>query len=282
MKFKINHVTEYSFDSEVFLEPHYLRLRPQKTPYLEVLDFSLKIKSKPAGYRSIQDEESNHVDFCWFDGLTQKLSISTQSVVEVRDHNPFDFIVHPVLFKTVPFEYDDRQKKLLPATLEKMSVPADLERYAADVLDVSQFDSVQFVINLTRKIHEDFKVEYREEGPPMLPSETFQLKAGSCRDLSWMQINLLRHLGFAARFVSGYLYFDMEEPSYELHGWTEVFLPGAGWIGLDPSHGILTGNTHFPVASSAYHQNTMPVSGGFRGTANSKLITQLSIETINE
>jgi transglutaminase-like putative cysteine protease len=95
-----------------------------------------------------------------------------------------------------------------------------------------------------------------------------------------MQINLLRQQGIAAQFVSGYYYFEMEEPSYELHAWVEVFIPGIGWLGLDPSHGILTGNTHFPIVSSAHSENTMPVSGGIRGSATSTLVTELSIEKI--
>jgi transglutaminase-like putative cysteine protease len=115
---------------------------------------------------------------------------------------------------------------------------------------------------LTKQLHDDFKVEYREEGAPLRPDDTFNLKKGSCRDLSWMQINLLRQLGIAARFVSGYYYFDM---AYELRVGGR-FIPGIGWLGLDP-HGIFTGNTHFPIASSAHFENTMPVSGGIRGSA---------------
>jgi transglutaminase-like putative cysteine protease len=129
-------------------------------------------------------------------------------------------------------------------------------------------------------LHDDFKVEYRETGQPFSPNKTFKFKRGSCRDLSWLLISLLRNRGIAARFVSGYFYFDMDEPAYELHAWVEVFLPGNGWLGLDPSHGIFTGNSHFPIVSSAHYENTMPVSGGIRGSATSKLKTQLSIEII--
>jgi transglutaminase-like putative cysteine protease len=95
-----------------------------------------------------------------------------------------------------------------------------------------------------------------------------------------MQIHLLRQQGIAARFVSGYYYFDMDQPQFELHAWLQVYLPGTGWLGLDPSHGILTGNTHFPVVSSAHYEHSMPVSGGIRGSATSQLITQLSIEKL--
>jgi transglutaminase-like putative cysteine protease len=88
------------------------------------------------------------------------------------------------------------------------------------ILKASNFNTIPFLTNLTKQLHDDFKVEYREEGAPLRPDDTFNLKKGSCRDLSWMQINLLRQLGIAARFVSGYYYFDMDEPAYELHGWT--------------------------------------------------------------
>ncbi len=120
----------------------------------------------------------------------------------------------------------------------------------------------------------------RLTGNPHHPNELFRLKTGSCRDFAWMQIQILRNLGFAARFVSGYFYLDAESPEFELHAWIEVFVPGAGWIGLDPSHGILAGNAHIPVASSANYQNTMPVSGTVRGEATSKLKTELQIELV--
>ena len=115
------------------------------------------------------------------------------------------------------------------------------------------------------------------EGRPYHPNKLFQLKSGSCRDLAWMQIQLLRNLGFAGRFVSGYFYLDAENPEFELHAWLEVFIPGAGWIGLDPSHGMLAGDAHIPVASSSNYENTMPVSGSVRGSANSTLKNDLII-----
>jgi transglutaminase-like putative cysteine protease len=95
-----------------------------------------------------------------------------------------------------------------------------------------------------------------------------------------MQIQLLRHLGIAARFVSGYYFIGSENPSHDLHAWVEVYLPGAGWIGFDPSHGSAAGANHIPICSSAYFQNTMPVIGSFRGGASSKMEVLVSIEKI--
>ena len=280
MKFKITHQTDYIFDSEVFLEPHYLRFRPRPTPCIDVLDFSLEIEPQPTGQKLIRDEESNAIDFIWFDGMTTKLSISTTSLLETKPFNPFDFILHPERFNQLPFQYDDLQKTLLFSALQIQPISQALLNYGDNLKTLAHHNTIQYVTQLTKQLHDDFSVVYREDGSPLLPDETFQLKNGSCRDLSWMQIHLLRQQGIAARFVSGYYYFDMDEPEYELHAWVQVFLPGTGWLGLDPSHGILTGNTHFPIAASTHFEHTMPVSGGIRGSASSKLITQLSIEKL--
>lgn len=278
MNFKIVHETTYSFSDEVFLEPHYLRFRPKQTPFIDVTSFSIALKSEPEGHRVIEDEEHNVLDFYWFEKLTNSLTIHVESSLQTKEHNPFNFIIHPNSFNTIPFTYSDQQYQILYASLQKSPLNQELVDYANAILETSRFNTVTFITNLTIQIHKDFVVEYRETGPPLSPDRTFEIKTGSCRDLSWMQINLLRSYGIASRFVSGYFYFDMENPTYELHAWIEVFIPGTGWLGFDPSHGILTGNTHFPVASSAISENTMPVSGGIRGSATSKLVTHLTIE----
>ena len=278
MNYKIIHETTYLFDGDVFLEPHYLRFRPKQTPFIDVTHFSISLKSAPQGHSIIEDEEHNTIDFCWFETLTNRLTIHVESYLETKDHNPFNFIIHPDSFNTLPFTYSEHQYQILFASLQKQALNQELLDYANTVLNAAQCNTVAFVTNLTTQIHQDFIVEYRESGPPMSPNQTFKLKRGSCRDLTWMQINILRNHGIAARFVSGYFYFDMEKPIYELHAWVEVFIPGTGWLGFDPSHGMLTGNTHFSVASSAIAENTMPVSGGIRGSATSQLLTQLTIE----
>jgi len=278
MNFKITHETTYLFSEDVFIEPHYLRFRPKQTAFIDVTSFSIALRSEPEGHRVIEDEEHNVIDFCWFEKLTNRLTIHVESSLQTKEYNPFNFIIHPDSFNTIPFTYSDNQYQILYASLQKPTLAQELVDYANEILEASFFNTITFVTNLTIQIHRDFSVEYREDGPPLSPENTFSIKKGSCRDLSWMQINLLRHFGIAARFVSGYFYFDMDEPTYELHAWIEIFIPGTGWLGFDPSHGILTGNTHFPVASSAISENTMPVSGGIRGSATSQLITNLSIE----
>jgi transglutaminase-like putative cysteine protease len=280
MKFKITHSTAYVFDSEVFLEPHYLRFRPKRTPYAEIVSHELEILPNPIGHRTACDEENNLVDLCWFEGMTEKLTLKAISIIETIPYNPFDFIIQPEQFNKLPFQYNKDQQNVLMASLENEPISKDLLEYGDSIMKASHFNTLQYLSKLTNQLHQDFTVEYREEGSPLPPNDTFKSKKGSCRDLTWMQINLLRHQGLAARFVSGYFYFDMEEPSFELHAWVDVFLPGAGWVGLDPSHGILTGNTHFPIATSAHFGSTMPVSGDIRGSATSKLITELYIDKV--
>jgi transglutaminase-like putative cysteine protease len=278
MNFKIIHETKYLFSDEVFLEPHFLRFRPKHTPFIKLKNFSIVLESKPEGRSVIEDEEHNVIDFCWFEKLTKSFTISVESSLQTKEYNPFNFIIYPDSFNKLPFNYSDHQYQILFAALQKPDIAQELIDYADAILKSSDFNTIAFITNLTTQIHQDFIVEYREDGPPLSPDNTFKIKKGSCRDLSWMQISMLRHFGIAARFVSGYFYFDMDEPTYELHAWTEVFIPGTGWLGFDPSHGILTGNTHFSVASSAIPENTMPVSGGIRGSATSQLITRLTIE----
>ncbi|WP_340677988.1 transglutaminase family protein [Paraglaciecola sp.] len=278
MNFKIIHETTYLFSDDVFLEPHFLRFRPKQTPFIDVTHFSIALKSEPEGHSVIEDEEHNVIDFCWFEELTNCLTISVESSLQTKAFNPFNFIIYPDSFNTLPFTYSEHQYQILYASLQKTELTQQLVDYTQDILVAANFNTITFLTNLTTQIHKDFTVEYREDGPPLSPDNTFKIKRGSCRDLSWLQINLLRNHGIAARFVSGYFYFDMDKPIFELHAWVEVFIPGTGWLGFDPSHGILTGNTHFPVASSAIPENTMPVSGGIRGSATSQLITNLTIE----
>ncbi|TXN37840.1 transglutaminase family protein [Flagellimonas hymeniacidonis] len=281
MKFKIIHETEYEFSEAVFLEPHSMIFRPKNQPHLDLESHLLKLSITPAGISEQLDAEDNFLHFCWFEGMHKKISITSEAVLNSSPHNPFNFLVYPIYFNTIPFSYSDASQVLLHRYLRAETIQEDLVRYGKTILASKNNDTLSFLTELTIAIHTDFIVESREEGSPFEADKTFRLKKGSCRDLVWMQIQLLRNLGIASRFVSGYYYVNVEDPQYELHAWTEVFIPGAGWIGFDPSNGITTSHTHIAVASSSHYENTMPVSGSVRGDATSKLRTTLVIEVVD-
>jgi transglutaminase-like putative cysteine protease len=135
----------------------------------------------------------------------------------------------------------------------------------------SDNETVAFLVALTRQIHRDFILEVRPVGDTLYALTTFNLKRGACRDLAWMQVQMLRAKGIAARFVSGYLYLPDSEGQHDLHAWVEAYLPGAGWLAFDPSHGVVCGSSYVPVSSSFHFENTMAVSGTIRGNAQTEL-----------
>ena len=283
MRYKIIHKTQYAFSNPVFLEPHLLRFRPQVTPFHTVEEFHLETTPKPSGHRQQRDAENNLIDSCWFDGVHDAFSICVESIVDVAAHNPFDFILYSGTALQLPFSYSLEQKKVLQPALQGAAIGDELRQYGQSVLKKAQANTTAFLTQLTQQIQQDFTAIYREVGEPFSPDHTFAGREGSCRDLTWMMIQLLRDFGLAARFVSGYNYIITdEEPSFELHAWVEVFLPGAGWVGYDPTHGIVVGTAHIPVAASSIYENTMPVSGNLRGDASAKLFTDLQIELLTD
>lgn len=278
MRIKIVHETEYSFNKEVFLEPHYLRFKPKSMPFLDLESHRFDISTVPSGISEQLDVEGNVVHFCWFDGMHKNINIKSEAVLKIKPFKPFNFLIYPVSCSIIPFEYPKQIRALLALYLESTKINGALLDYGRGILKTVESNTISFLSQLTTQIHQDFVLETREKGAPFHPDETYEGKTGSCRDLSWMQIQLLRNLGLAARFVSGYYYVDVEDPQYELHAWIEVFVPGAGWIGFDPSNGIATANMHIPVCSSVHYGNTMPVSGSVRGDAQAQLKTNLKIE----
>lgn len=280
MEIQIIHETEYEYTKEVFFEPHYLRFKPRNTPYLQLRDFTLDVWPKPVGISQLFDAESNSVHLCWYNDKYHKLNIKAVSTLTVSDYNPFNFLLWPQGYDNVPFSYSNDLQHILAPYLKAVSLGDYLRRYASEILLNKEAGTITALGKLTVNIHSDFKLETRLSGEPHTPDTTFELKKGSCRDLAWMQIQILRNFGIAARFVSGYYFIDADQPQYELHAWTEVFLPGAGWIGYDPSNGVRTTNRYFPVCSSADYRNTMPVTGTVRGDGNSLLKTRLEIKLV--
>jgi transglutaminase-like putative cysteine protease len=203
-----------------------------------------------------------------------------KSVVDFTEYNPFNFLIHPSEFLQIPFEYSKKDKQLLEAYTQTNTLSKAMKAFLDDILKAVNHQTIDLLTTLTTSIHNEYTLETREEGAPQDIEFTFKQKKGSCRDLVWMQMHLLRSLGIAARFVSGYFYIKADKPQFELHAWLEVYIPGAGWIGFDPSHGMITGCYHIALASSAFYENTMPVSGSIRGKTTTTLKYDLDIKLI--
>ena len=277
---RILHKTSYTFASEVFLEPHVLRLKPKSNSHLRLTSFRTDISPAPAGSSENMDVENNYNQHCWFEDLHGELLIVSESILELKEFNPFQFLIHPGEYNQLPFQYNEIDSSLLGPSLYSGSDLSSMELYVDRIKKNSALKTLPFVTDLLQQIHSDFSVESRETGSPLEPQETFKSKKGSCRDLSWMLVQILRQSGIASRFVSGYFFLSPEDSLFELHAWVEAFIPGAGWIGFDPSHGIMAGSRHIPLASSAYFENTMPVTGTSRGFSVGRLSTRLIMEEI--
>ena len=140
--------------------------------------------------------------------MTKKMAIKLNMIVDTIDFNPFNFILYPNEYFTIPFTYSEKLTKILSPSLEVLNISEPLINYGQKILGDSGSDSLTFLTDLTRQIHTDFSLEYRHTGKPFSSEKTFERKLGSCRDLTWMQIQLLRHLGIASRFISGYYFFS--------------------------------------------------------------------------
>lgn len=278
MRIKISHFTEYSYSSDIFLEPHYLRFKPKITPYNNLESFNITVSPDPAGITELFDADSNLIHFCWFEEMNRRLTVKADSVINLTNFNPLNFILYPDDFNDLPFHYSDKMLGLLGPSLSFDPLEKANISYGELIKEESENKTVDFLLNFTKKMNSDFVLESRKTGQPHNPDITFNMKKGSCRDLAWFQIQVLRYMGIASRFVSGYFFIQAEKPEFELHAWLEAYLPGAGWIGLDPSHGIVTGMSHIPIACSPFYEKTMPVSGTVRGGASSDLITRIDME----
>ncbi|QSE96647.1 transglutaminase family protein [Fulvivirga lutea] len=270
MKLKIKHTTSYLYQDKVFPEPHHLYFYPQNRSYLTVLDHTIEIAPKPDGRAIRLDVENNSYEQCWFNNLTDQLTVNVLMTLEVSELNQFNFLV-------------EEKSKTNHTSAIKLYLEHQLllnEELVSWLEDVENNNPVQFVGALCHKIHKkwDHTTSY---SPDLLdPNSCFNSDAASCRDLAWMMIQMLRHKGYPARFVSGYSY-NPEITGHELHAWVEVWVAGAGWIGIDPSSGLFITELYIPLATSYHPVNTLPVQGSFRGNGTSELQTKVDIDLID-
>ncbi len=270
MRLKIKHFTQYSYTSAVFVEPQYLYMYPSQRPHITLLDYKLEVTPTPSGISIRQDSESNFYHQCWFNDLIDRVEIKMQMEVKVKHINPFDFLVENKKsdYHNTPLEIYLRQE-------EKLNT--HMISWLNEFKNASGENTIAFLSSLCTEINSEWDHTIRYEDHLLSPIECFTSKSGSCRDLSWLLIQLLRNSGFPARFVSGYANNPELEEGHELHAWVEVWLDGSGWLGIDPTAGLFTTEHYIPVATSYLPKSTLPVQGSYRGEATSNLSTEVKI-----
>lgn len=267
----LHHVTEYQYDRPVKLGPQVIRLRPAPHCRSHILSYSLKVEPEGHFINWQQDPFSNYQARLVFPEATTKFKVTVDLVTEMAVYNPFDFFLEPDA-ENFPFKYSAELKKELRPYLGRMR-NATLNKYLKTI-DRSEMRTIDFLVKINQKVQNDISYLIRMEPGVQTPDETLDLKSGSCRDSAWLMVNLLRLCGLAARFVSGYLIQlkpdvkSLDGPSgtevdfTDLHAWCEVYLPGAGWIGIDPTSGLMAGEGHIPVACTPEPSGAAPIEGG--------------------
>ena len=287
----LHHKTHYIYDRPVAHLPHTVRLRPAPHCRTPILSYSQRILPKQHFLNWQQDPFSNYLARLVIPEKTKELLIEVDLVAEMAVYNPFDFSLRPAAEK-FPFTYEEALKKELAPFLETEPPGVLLQDYVKTI-DRSGMATNDFLVYLNRRVCQDVKYLIRLEAGVQSPEQTLQLRSGSCRDSAWLLVNLFRHIGIAARFVSGYLIQltadikALDGPSgpehdfTDLHAWTEVYLPGAGWIGLDATSGLLAGEGHIPLACSPDPTGAAPVEGSVE-KCETKLMHEMKVTRIYE
>jgi transglutaminase-like putative cysteine protease len=267
MRYYISHDIRYSYDRPVFIEPHTVRLRPFSNSVQQVIQFALEIVPEPTGISEHIDHESNNTATVWFDGLHPALSFSMKSEVEVSAVDPYNYIVTHNDFLSLPASYPEGYRQDLQPYLERRYGSLELDEFIRPVIEENGKETIPFIAGLNSHIYGIFDRVMREEGAPMVPVKTIAEGKGACRDLALLFIEGCRAVGLAARFISGYRWSENNNNGKQhLHAWAEVYIPGAGWRGFDPSTGLAAGDRHVAVAAAAEPADAAPISGTFRGT----------------
>lgn len=264
MLFSIVHHTTYTYPCPVRLTPHAIRLRPQTTARQTLLTFDQKVTPGPTRSFHLSDLDGNQVSKLIFESPTDRLNVETRSQVETHVSNPFNFILEPWAV-SLPIDYPTSLRLQLQPYLEESGFDdAIAAQLARDLWGEVEGNTVAFASALCQRIHQQCRYILRETGEPYPPGLTWQQKCGSCRDFAVLFAAACRAAKLAARFVSGYEAGDPNSDAHHLHAWAEVYLPGAGWRGFDPTLGLAVADRHVALASSPYPSYAAPIVGGFR------------------
>jgi uncharacterized protein (DUF2126 family) len=295
IRIALHHKTSYRYDHLIGLSPHEVRLRPAPHARTPILSYSLSILPETHFINWQQDPYGNYIARLVFPDKTDVLEITVDLVADMTVINPFDFFVEPYA-EHFPFSYPEQLRTELGPYLQAR-VPGLLQHSWLEMANAElrkpQMRTIDFLVALNQRLQGDIRYLVRMEPGVQEPEDTLDKASGSCRDSSWLLVQILRNMGLAARFVSGYLIQltadqkSLDGPSgptadfTDLHAWAEVYLPGAGWIGLDPTSGMFAGEGHIPLACTATPASAAPVTG-FADEASVEFGHEMRVTRIHE
>lgn len=269
----LTHRTAYSYDRLITMGPQVIRLRPAPHSRTPILSYSLSLKPDDHFLNWQQDAFGNFLARMVPQELTREFSVTVDLVADMSVRNPFDFFLEESA-QSWPFEYSAMERGELAPYLVQDATGPRLTAYINDIQDGLPENTIDFVVALNQALERDIAYTIRMEAGVQTPEQTLEKASGSCRDTSWLLVQILRKMGLAARFVSGYLIQlkpdekPLDGPAgtdvdfTDLHAWAEVYLPGAGWLGLDPTSGLLAGEGHIPLAAAPHYASAAPIAGG--------------------
>ncbi|MEX1317753.1 MAG: transglutaminase family protein [Synechococcaceae cyanobacterium] len=268
MLFHVRHALRYGYERPVFLEPTTLRLTPRSDPAQRLLHHDIQVTPEPSGSSRVLEPDGGEAVVLWFDALQEALTVEVDMVVHTHRENPFDWIITHPPAQRLPATYPPGEALSLEPCLQGVTPIAEpVRQWAAQLAAAVDGSTTDFLIHLADTIHHGFHHIGRPDGEPMPAVDTLRSRSGACRDTAMLYVQACRSLGLAARFVSGYSMHHPEEVSeHELHAWAEVYLPGGGWRGYDPSLGLAVADGHVVLAAAPDHLQAAPVSGRYRGT----------------
>ena len=267
----LHHETIYRYDRRVTLSPQIIRLRPAPHARTPVLSYALKIEPQPHFINWQQDAFSNWLARVVFPEKVTEFKVVVDMVADMAIWNPFDFFIEGEA-EQFPFTYTEEAREELKPYLRGVAAGPLLKKYLAGI-PLNKVRTIDFLVALNQRVQKDVSYLIRMEPGVQTPEQTLHNGSGSCRDSGWLLVQILRHLGLAARFVSGYLIQltpdvkSLDGPSgtehdfTDLHAWCEVYLPGAGWVGLDPTSGLLAGEGHVPLCATPEPSSAAPITG---------------------